>query len=74
MPLEKGKKYEFRIRAENKKFLALMYGKNFIQFEYDADDIFFLDAEIPANINEITIGSSNSLRGSYQGILQYKVK
>ncbi|MDR1047588.1 MAG: hypothetical protein LBL64_07420 [Treponema sp.] len=73
MPLRKNTRYEFRIRAHDKKIIALMYNKQFIPFEKDGDGIFFLEAEIPASVKEVTIGSANSERGSYAGIVKYLV-
>ncbi|MDR2019935.1 MAG: hypothetical protein LBQ14_04130 [Treponema sp.] len=74
MPLRKNAKYEFRVRADDKRIMALMYGNNFIPFQKDEDGIFFLEAEIPSNIKEITIGTANSARGSYTGIVTYLVQ
>jgi uncharacterized protein YkwD len=73
MPLRKNTRYEFRIRADNKKIMALMYNRQFIPFEKDGDGTFFLEAEIPSNVKEVTIGSANSTRGSYAGIVKYLV-
>jgi hypothetical protein len=73
MPLRKNIKYEFRIRADDRKIMALMYNRQFIPFEKDEDGTFFLEAEIPSNVKEVTIGSANSARGSYRGIVKYLV-
>jgi hypothetical protein len=53
--------------------MALMYDKKFIPFEKDEDGTFFLEAEIPSNVKEITIGSANSERGRYESIVKYTV-
>jgi uncharacterized protein YkwD len=74
MPLKKNTNYEFRIRADDKKIIALMYNKNFIPFEKDEEGVWFLAAEIPSNVKELTIGSANSARGSYTGIVTYTVE
>jgi hypothetical protein len=74
MPLRKNVKYEFRIRADDKKIMALMYNRQFIPFKKDEDGTFFLEAEIPANVKEVTIGSANSARGSCTGIVKYLVR
>lgn len=74
MPLRKNTRYEFRIRADDKKIMALMYNRQFIPFERDGDGTFFLEAEIPSNVKEITIGSANSARGSYTSIVKYLVR
>jgi hypothetical protein len=73
MPLRKNTKYEFRVRADNRRILALIYDKQFIPFEKDEEGNFFLEAEIPPNAKEIMIGSANSPRGSYTGIIGYLV-
>jgi hypothetical protein len=73
MPLRKNAKYEFRIRAEDKKVMALMYGGNSIPFQKNEDGIFFLEAEIPPNVKEVSIGTANSTRGSYTYIVKYLV-
>ncbi|MDR1899371.1 MAG: hypothetical protein LBQ55_05125 [Treponema sp.] len=73
MPLRKNVKYEFRIRADDKKIIALIYNKNFIPLKKDEDGTFFIEAEIPSNVKEIMIGSANSERGRYEGIVTYLV-
>jgi hypothetical protein len=73
MPLRKNTRYEFRIRADDRKIMALMYDRKFIPLERDEDGTFFIEAEIPHNVKEITIGSASSARGSYTGIVKYLV-
>jgi transglutaminase/protease-like cytokinesis protein 3 len=73
MPLRKNIKYEFRVWADDKKFMALMYDRNLIPFQKDEDGMFFLEVEIPPNIKEVMIGTAESTRGSYRGIVGYLV-
>jgi hypothetical protein len=73
MPLKKSTKYEFRIRADTKKIMALIYNRNFIPFEKDEDGVFYLEMEIPPNIKELSIGTAGSARGSYTYVARYLV-
>ncbi|MDR2019819.1 MAG: hypothetical protein LBQ14_03545 [Treponema sp.] len=73
MPLKKNTKYEFRIRADNKKIMALMYNRSFISFEQDEDGTFYLETEIPSGLKEVSVGTANSARGSYNFFVKYLV-
>jgi hypothetical protein len=74
MPLKTNTIYEFRIRADNKKIIALIYNRNFIPFEKDGDGNFYLETEIPAGVKEVSIGTAGSARGSYSFVVKYLVK
>jgi hypothetical protein len=73
MPLLKTQKYEFRIRAEGKEVIALLYNRNIIPLEKDGEGNFFIETEIPSDIKEITIGTANNPRGRYEGLVKYEV-
>jgi hypothetical protein len=73
MPLQRGKKYEFRIKVDNKNAVALIYGKTFLQLTKDEEGVFFIETEIPSNIRELSIGIADSVKGSYENIARYEV-
>jgi hypothetical protein len=73
MPLRRGEIYEFKVRVENKNVVAIIHGKNFIQLTKGEDGIFFTEAEIPANVKELSIGIADSPRGRYEYVAQYQV-
>jgi hypothetical protein len=56
MPLQHGNTYEFKIRIDNKKVVAVIYGRNFVQLTKGIDGIFSGELEIPANIKDLSIG------------------
>ncbi|MDR1973711.1 MAG: hypothetical protein LBQ31_03440 [Bacteroidales bacterium] len=73
MPLQRGKSYEFKVRADNKKIVALIYGKNFVQLTKGEDGVFSVEAKIPSNIKDLSIGVADSERGYYETVVQYQV-
>jgi hypothetical protein len=73
MPLEKGNTYTFKIRVDNKKIVALIYGTTFVQLTKGNDGIFTADFEIPANVRDLSIGIADSERGRYEAIAKYTV-
>ena len=74
MPLEKGKKYEFKIKIDNKNYAALFYDKNFVHLEKNPDGIFCKEIIIPNSVKYISIGIAYTERGRYERILRYSVK
>ena len=74
MPLKKGQTYTFSVYVENKKFVAVICGKEFIQLENDGKGLFTGEITIPSNIKEVKLSVSNSQKGSYEGIANYEVK
>lgn len=74
MPLKKGETYHFEIKCPEKKFAAIINGRNFVQMQKSENGNFALDFEIPANAKTLNIGASNSERGSYQTIATYSCK
>jgi hypothetical protein len=73
MPLKNGNNYTFRIRVDNKNFVALIYGRTIVQLTKGSDGVFTINFEMPNNIREISIGVANSERGSYETIATYTV-
>jgi hypothetical protein len=73
MPLKKGSNYEFKIRVDNKKVVAIIYGSTFVQLNKGTDGIFSANFEIPNNIKELSIGIADSERGRYEYIAKYTV-
>jgi hypothetical protein len=74
MPLKKGSAYTFKIRVDNRKFVAIMYGQTFVQLTRGDDGVFSLEFEVPNNINDLSIGIADSERGRYENIAKYTVK
>ena len=74
MPLEKGKTYTFSVKVENKKFAAVICGKNFIQLTDNGTGLFTGEVEIPSNVKEVTLSVSNSERARYEALAKYSVK
>jgi hypothetical protein len=74
MPLKKGEKCEFKVRVDNKKIVAVIYGKTFIPLTKGEDNIFSGECEIPGNISSLSLGIADSERGRYENIAQYQVK
>lgn len=74
MPLSKGKNLHFEINVLNKKNVAVIIGKTYIQLENDGTGLFKGDVTIPANISKLSIGVSNSVSGKYEMIASYEVK
>jgi hypothetical protein len=73
MPLQKDAAYTFKIRVDNKKVVAIIYGKTFVQLTKDPDGIFTADFSVPNNIKELSIGIADSERGRYEYIAKYTV-
>lgn len=71
MPLKKGETYHFEINCPERKFIALINGRNFIQMQMSENGNFTLDFEIPSNTKTLNIAASNSERASYQAIANY---
>ncbi|MEL3903115.1 MAG: transglutaminase domain-containing protein [Treponema phagedenis] len=74
MPLEKGRKYDFKIKIDNKNYAALIYNKKFIQLEKNPDGIFFKELIIPEAANKMVIGIADTEIGRYEIVLEYSVK
>jgi hypothetical protein len=73
MPLAAGRKYQFKLNCD-KKYVALIYNKTFVQLQKNAEGVFSVEAAIPSGVKTVMIGASNSLNGQYQGIIQYEVR
>lgn len=72
--LQKWQTYRFSVKVENKKFVAVIYGKDFIQLENDGNGLFSGEVTIPSNVKEVKLSVANSQKGSYEGIATYTVK
>jgi hypothetical protein len=73
MPLRRGQKYLFRVRVDNKRVVAIIYGRTFLQMAKGEDEYFTQELEIPASIREISIGIADSPQGRYENIVRYTV-
>jgi hypothetical protein len=73
MPLKKGSSYIFKVNVDNKNFVALIYGRIFVQLTKGTDGTFTTEFEVPDNIRELSIGIANSARGQYESIAKYTV-
>lgn len=74
MPLKKGKSYNFSVSVENKKFVAVICGKDFIHLTNDGTGLFSGEVTIPTNVKEVKLSVSNSQKGSYEGLASYRVE
>ena len=74
MPLSAGTTVQFKVAAPQKKFVAVIYGRTYIQLESNGGGLFSGDITIPRNTQDIAIGVSNSQRGSYTIVAKYSVK
>jgi hypothetical protein len=74
MPLERGKTYNFRIKVDNKKVVAIIHDRTFVQMTKDAEGIFSINFEIPVHIKSLSVGIADSEKGRYETIAQYQVK
>lgn len=74
MPLKKGDSYTFSVRVENKKFVAVICNRDFIQLENDGSGLFSGEISIPANVKKIDLTVSNSQTSGYETIATYEVK
>lgn len=74
MPLERGKKYDFKIKIANKSHAALIYNDTFVQLEKNTDGIFFKEMIIPESVNQVFVGIADSEMGRYTIVLAYSVE
>lgn len=74
MPLATGATVNFQVTAARHKFVAVIYGRTYIQLESDRAGLFSGDMTIPQGVKEISVGVSNSQRGSYTIVARYTVK
>lgn len=74
MPLAAGTTVSFQVTAARHQFVAVIYGRTYIQLESNGAGLFSGDITIPRNTQEIAIGVSNSQRGSYTVVAKYSVK
>ena len=74
MPLKKGQAYKFSVKVDNKKFVAVICGRDFIQLENDGNGLFSGEVTIPSNVKEVKLSVTTSQKGSYEGIATYTVK
>lgn len=72
-PLKAGKSYDFSIHVGNKKYAAVIVGKDFIYLQSDGNGNFTGAVEIPHNIKTVKLSVSNSPRGKYEGLFSYAV-
>ncbi len=74
MPLAAGTTVRFEVAAPQKKFVAVIYGSTYIQLKNDGRGNFSGQVPVPRTIRDISIGVSNSERGSYQIVAKYSVQ
>lgn len=74
MPLKKGASCHFAIRVANRKFAAVVCGKDFVQLTNDGSGLFTGDVQIPANVKEVTLSVSNNERSGWEGLAKYSVR
>lgn len=74
MPLAKGKSCHFELRVANRKYAAVICGKEFFQLTNDGNGLFTGDVQIPANVKEVTLSVSNNEKSGWEGLAKYAVK
>lgn len=74
MPLEKGKSYTFSVHVDNKKFVTVICGKEFIQLENNGNGTFSGEISIAQNLKQVTLSVSDSPKGNFESIAIYTVK
>lgn len=72
-PLKAGKSYDFSIYVGNKKYVAVIGGKDFIYLQSDDNGNFTGTVEIPKNTKTVKLSVSNSQRGKYENLFSYAV-
>lgn len=73
-PLKKGNSYDFSIYVGNKKYAAVVIGKDFTYLKNDGNGNFTGKVQIPRNAKNVKLSVSNSERGSYETLYQFVVK
>ena len=73
-PLKTGENVSFEVFCEDRPFVAVIIGRNFIQLENDGTGNFSGQVEIPGNTKQISIGVSKSERGSYETLAVFTVR
>ena len=74
MPLKTDEPITFSVYVENRKFVTIIYGKNFIPLEPQGDGFFTGDVIIPQGVKQVSVAFSQSERGSYQTFAQFQVE
>ena len=74
MPLSAGTTVQFKVTAPQKKFVAVIYGSSFIQLGSDGRGNFSGQVPVPRTARDISIGVSNSQRGSYTIVAKYSIQ
>ena len=73
-PLKAGETVSFEVFSEDRPFVAVIAGKNFIQLENDGTGTFTGEVEIPAGVKQISIGLASKQTGSYETLAVFEVK
>ncbi len=73
-PLKAGETVLFEVFCEDRPFVAVIAGKNFIQLENDGTGTFTGEIEIPAGTKRISIGLATKQTGSYETLAVFEVK
>lgn len=74
MPLKAGEPIVFSVYVENRKFVAVIYGRNFIPLQSQGDGFFTGEITIPTGVKQVSLSFSQSERGSYQTFAQFSVE
>ena len=72
-PLKSGDTLTFEVYCEDRAFVAVIAGKNFIQLENDGTGTFTGEVEIPSGVKQISIGLAKSEKGSYETLAVFAV-
>lgn len=73
-PLAGGDTVEFEVFCDDRAFVAVIVGRNFIQLEKDGSGSFTGQVSIPKGTKQISIGLSANGKGSYETLAVFEVK
>lgn len=74
IPLTGGENIGFEVFCDDRAFVAVIIGRNFIQLDNDGNGNFTGQVSIPKGSKQISIGLSATGRGSYETLAVFEVK
>ena len=73
-PLVAGETVTFEVFCDDRTFVAVIIGRNFIQLENDGTGLFKGEVSIPKNTKQLSIGLSTKKTSSYETLATFEVK
>lgn len=74
IPLTGGENIGFEVFCDDRAFVAVIIGRNFIQLDNDGNGNFTGEVSIPKGSKQISIGLSATGRGSYETLAVFEVR